>query len=119
MSLCKRFSTFKVFLFTAMVAVVQHINAGLAYAASSWGTRATAVTSEVKSFKELGLAASVFIGIVLLIVGIMKLVKDSRQGDGGIGAAIIWIIAGVLMVAIPLLLSTTGQTIFGSDVNTN
>ncbi len=114
--LTKVHSKINAFFVAMTTMVVLSIDAGMAHAAETLGARAKSITGEVDSFKELALGLSILVGVILVAVGIIKLVKDSRGGEGGVGTALIWIIAGVLMAGIPILLAITGQSVLGKEI---
>lgn len=85
------------------------------YAANSLGGRMEDVNKELQSFMSMALYGGILIGVVFVIIGIMKMVKGDRGGEGGISKAIIYLVAGALLIAVPTVLELTSGSLTGSE----
>lgn len=89
--------------------------------AANIGATADKVTKQLDQVKALILGSTIIIGIILIALGIIKLTKR-QQEDGGVAKAIIFLVAGTLMVAIGSVVSITSSSIFeteaGLDIKT-
>lgn len=70
------------------------------------------LTADMKAFSTTVLWGAMVVGIGLIIIGAVKLTK--REGEGGLGKALIFVIAGIVAVGIPALIQMAGQSMFES-----
>ena len=84
-------------------------------ASQTLGGRMQDVNKELQSFMSMALYGGILIGVVFVIIGIMKMVKGDRGGEGGIGKAIIYLVAGALLIAIPTVLELTSGSLTGGQ----
>ena len=71
------------------------------------------LTNDAKAFSKTVLWGAMVVGIGLILMGAIKLTK--REGEGGLGKALIFIVAGVLAVGIPALITMTGDSLFDNN----
>lgn len=83
-------------------------------ASTNIGGAAEGLANQMAQIKTLAMMVSLVLGIILVIMGIIKLTKRSGGEDGGIAKGLIFIIAGVLMVGIPALVMM-GNASIGFD----
>lgn len=77
------------------------------------GGRAAALKDDLQNVYDLILVIAMLVGVVLAIVGIIKMTKSSRE-EGGMAKAIVFIAAGALLIAIPALIMYTSGSILGT-----
>lgn len=82
-------------------------------AANKLSVAANNLTDDMKAFTSTVLWAAMVVGIGLIIMGAVKLTK--REGEGGLGKALMFIIAGVLAVGIPALIKLAGGSLLDSN----
>lgn len=84
--------------------------------AAGWGENASKMSDTLKTFKDTAIIAAVFMGVCCVIVGIIKFTRSSRE-EGGIKAALLWIVAGAFLISLPLFTDTTTQTLMQGTGN--
>jgi len=87
--------------------------------AADWGTVAGNVKGSVEQFKELVVQLGFFIGVVLFVIGMFLIYKDSKEsGRGHLKNGIIAIIVGAGLLAMDTVINTTLETGFGNSYET-
>ena len=71
------------------------------------------LTTDMQTFSRAVLWGAMVVGIGLIITGGVKLTK--REGEGGIGPAMKFLIAGVICVGIPAFVAITGGSLLDDD----
>lgn len=71
------------------------------------------LTKDMTSFSKAVLWGAMVVGLGLLATGAVKLTK--REGEGGIGPALKFLIAGIICVGIPAFVAITGGSLFDAD----
>ena len=83
------------------------------FGANKLSSMANNLANDAAAFSKTVLWGAMVVGVGLILMGAIKLTK--REGEGGLGKALIFIVAGVLAVGIPALVTMTGSSQFDSD----
>lgn len=105
------FVVFQTFAYTLLMDAAQVWSAD--GGGKTLSTMATNLNTDLNNFTSTILWAGMVIGIGLIITGAVKLTK--REGEGGVGKAVIFIAAGVLAVGVPALIQLTSGSLLGDS----
>lgn len=85
--------------------------------AATIGERITSIGNEFSQTKSAFLTLALIIGIIMSIVGLMKFLKASRGGEGGIGEGIKYLAVGVALIALSTVIKLTSTTLTGTEAS--